>query len=144
MFKPFLRSSFASKSFVFAFWEEFAMISVLVVNMVIHWQPLGLNETKCHIDGQCQLHFLLSTWQSVCDGQSPVYQFWTSFSSTRDTAVQCTLLQAPPLSWAEEQPTQGTCMDTGVSENSEEEEDDDYCCEAEHASAFEWYSQCNA
>ena len=30
MFKPFLRSSFASKSFVFAFWEEFAMISVCV------------------------------------------------------------------------------------------------------------------
>ena len=53
--------------------------------------------------------------------------------------MQCTLIQAPPLSssnFTEEQPTD--VMDTTESENSEM--DEDYCCEAEYMSDLEWYS----
>ena len=146
MFEPFLLSLFGSKSFVLTDWEEFAIIFMLIVNMVVHWQPLVLNDVsipitcwncwpvllrlffhfptsshsfpsqlyqssflllfvegcvaitqdysnsillstyilinaKCHIDGRCWQHSHSTTWRSVCDGQSQVYWFWTSFSS---------------------------------------------------------------
>ena len=62
----------------------------------------------------------------------------TQISSTTDSAVQCTLIPAPPLSWSNfnrEQPSD--VMDTTESENSEM--DEDYRCE-EHTSDVKWYS----